>query len=164
MGNQQETDRCPVEISFEMDFRTRLGSLAEAKVIAKLIENSFDVFIQFSGKAPFDIVAYRDGQMLRVQVKGTSSRTRYGVFQVLLKAVRPNRTGNVIHYFDSSQCDVLAVYIEPLDKVCFLHATEISAKAQLNLREERRSQDRVSWVISELEDAGRILRDHTRDT
>jgi hypothetical protein len=29
-----------------MDHRTRLGSLAEAKVFAKLVENGFDVFTQ----------------------------------------------------------------------------------------------------------------------
>jgi PD-(D/E)XK endonuclease len=145
-----------------MDSRTRLGSLAEAKVIAKLVENKFDVFIQFSGKASFDLVAYRDGQLYKIQVKGTSSKTRYGVYQVQLKAVRANRTGNTIHYFDTSQCDVLAIYVEPLDKVCFLRTEEIRARGQLNLREQPRLQERAAWVIAELEDVSRILRGHTR--
>jgi len=147
-----------------MDFHTRLGNLAEAKVIAKLVENDFDVFIQSSGKAPFDLVAYREGHLLRVQVKGTSSRTRYGVYQVQLRAVRSNRTANTIQYFDPSQCDVLAIYIEPLDKVCFLWADEVEARRQLNLREQPRQQNRKCWVIAELEDVTRILRDHTRGT
>lgn len=146
-----------------MDSRTRLGSLAEAKVVAKLVENDFDVFVQFSGKAPFDLVAYRDGRLLRVQVKGTASKNRYGMYQVQLKAVRANRTGNTIRYFDASQCcDVLAVYVEPLDKVCFLRANEISARGQLSLREHPRPQGREAWVIADFEDVSRILRDHTR--
>lgn len=145
-----------------MDSRTRLGSLAEAKVIAKLVESGFDVFVQFSGKAPFDLVAYRDGKILRVQVKGTASKNRYGIYQVQLKAVRANRTGNTIRYFDASQCDVLAVYVEPLDKVCFLMASEVSARGRLSLREYPRPQGREAWVIADFEDVSRILRDHTR--
>jgi len=46
-----------------MDARTRLGSLAEAKVITKLVESGLDVFVQFSSKAPFDLVAGRDGRL-----------------------------------------------------------------------------------------------------
>jgi hypothetical protein len=161
MGNQQETGE---SLSNGMDVRTRLGSLAEAKVIAKLVENGFNVFIQFSGKAPFDLVAYQDGQLLRVQVKGTASKTRYGVYQVQLKAIRSNRTRNVLHYFDPSACDVLAIYIEPLDTVCFLRADEVGSRGQLNLREEPRQHDHTAWVIAELEDVSRILRGHTRGT
>ena len=145
-----------------MDARTRLGSLAEAQVIAKLVENGFDVFIQFSGKAPFDLVAHRQGHILRVQVKGTASKSRYGTYQVQLKAVRANRIQNTLHCFDPSQCDVLAVYIEPLNTVCFLRAEEVRARNQLNLREQQRIQDRKCWVISELKDVSRILRDHTQ--
>ncbi len=145
-----------------MDSRTRLGSLGEAKVIAKFVEHGFDVFTQFSGKAPFDLVAYQDGCLLRVQVKGTASKTRYGVYQVQLKAIRANRTRNVIHYFEPSECDVLAIYIEPLDTICFLRADEIGARGQLNLRERPRHENHVAWVIAELEDISRILRGHTR--
>jgi len=146
-----------------MDARTRLGNLAEAKVITKLVESGFDVFVQFSGKAPFDLVAGRDGHLYRVQVKGTASQTPYGTYRVLLKSVRSNRTRNVIHHFDPSLCDILAIYIEPLDKVCFLRSSEVASRAQLNLRQQQRREDREAWVITDLEDIGRILRDHTRD-
>lgn len=167
MGDQQET-----EVPFRgrycqgigVDSRTRLGNLAEAKVIAKLVEDGFDVFVQLSGKAPFDLVAHRDGELLRVQVKGTSSKTRYGAYQVQLKAVRSNRTRNTIHYFDPCRCDVLAVCVEPLDRVCFVRAEDIKARGQLNLRMTPRAQEREAWVISELEDTTRILRGHTRGT
>jgi len=147
-----------------MDLRTQLGSLAEAKVIAKLIEHGFHVFVQFSGKGPFDLVVYKDERLLRVQVKGTSCRTLHGAFPVLIKSVRSYRTGNVVHKFDPSQCDVLAVYVAPLDKVAFLQADEIVSRGQLNLRESLRQEQRKCWVIRELEDPSRLLRDHTRDT
>ena len=146
-----------------MDHKSWLGALVEAKVISKLIEGKFDVFPQLSGKAPFDLVAHRDGYLLRVQVKGTSSRTRYGSYQVQLKSVRSNRTRNRITHFDPSQYDILAIYIGPLDKVCFLRSDEVGDIGQLNLREEPRPPERRCWVIGQLEDVNRILRDHTRD-
>lgn len=145
-----------------MDARTRLGSLAEAEVLAKFIEHGFDVYVQLSGKAPFDLIAHRNGQLFRVQVKGSASKTRYGVYQVQLKAVRANRTGNTIHCFDPTCCDVLAIYIEPLDAVCFLRTDEIRSRNQLNLREQRPVQDRECWLISDLVRLDRILRDHTQ--
>jgi len=146
-----------------MDRKSWLGALAEAKVISKLVEGEFDVFPQLSGKAPFDLVAHKDGHLLRVQIKGTSSQTRYGSYQVQLKSVRSNRTRNRIVHFDPSQYDVLATYIEPLGKVCFLQSDEVKGIRQLNLREEPRPQERKCWVIGQLEDVNRILRDHTRD-
>lgn len=55
-----------------MDHKTWLGNLAEAKVIAVLIEQGFDVFRSLSGKANVDLIALKDGQMCRVEVKGTA--------------------------------------------------------------------------------------------
>jgi hypothetical protein len=147
----------------EVDPRTWLGGLAEAKVLSKLVEGQFDVFVQFSGKAPFDLVAYKDGQLLRVNVKGTATKLR-GAYPLRLREIRPNRTRNVIRHFDPKRCDVLAIYVAPLDKVCFLRSEEVAAKAQLNLRVEPSLYSANSWMIADLEDVSRILRGHTRDT
>ncbi len=147
----------------EVDRRTWLGSLAEAKVLSKLVESQFDVFVQFSGKAPFDLVAHWGGEVQRVSVKGTSTKIREA-YQVQLREVRPNRTGNVVRHFDPARCDVLAVYVEPVDKVCFLRSDEVSSKSVLNLRIQPARYAVSSWIVADLEDVTRILRDHTRDT
>jgi hypothetical protein len=77
-----------------VDDKTRLGALSESKVIAKLIEANFDVFVQFSGKSPFDLVAHKKGQLFKIQVKGTASLTKYGSYRVLIASIRSNKTTN----------------------------------------------------------------------
>ena len=146
-----------------MDHRTWLGSLAEAKVLTKLVESQFDVFVQFSGKAPFDLVAHKGGQMFRVSVKGTGTKIR-DAYPLRVRDVRSNRTGSIVRYFDPATCDVLAVYIEPLDTICFLRSEEVAAKSQLNLRVQPTPYGANGWIISDLQDVSRILRGHTRDT
>ncbi len=110
------------------------GILGESRVIVELIKQDYDVFTQFSGKSPFDIVAYKDDVLYRVEVKSSACRSRSDTgWEVQLKRIRPNRSGNTIHKFDNSSCDILAIYIEPIDKVLLLNASEISNKSMLTI-------------------------------
>lgn len=138
-----------------MDNTTWLGSLGESKVASELSKHRFHVFIQTTGKAPFDLVAYKDGYLYRVNVKATQRLDKWGSWEVHLKSVRSNRTRNRIVPFDPQSCDVLAVYIEPLDTVCFLRISQVSGKNAIALREKAVYQSKIP-SISELTDPGRI--------
>ena len=48
----------------------REGAAREAVVTADLLRRGFDVFSAACGNPPFDLVAYKSGIMLRVEVKG----------------------------------------------------------------------------------------------
>lgn len=111
-----------------------LGSLGKSRTISELIRNGFDIFTEFEGKAPFDLVAHKDGELKRIEVKSTQRRTKYDTgWEIQIKRVRPNRSETVIHNFNSSQCDILAVYIEPLDKVLLLDSSKIKVKTMLTI-------------------------------
>lgn len=56
---------------------TKLSIIGEAKVLERLVFYGFDVFTQFSGKEPFDLVAHKFGKLYRISVKSTSSTTVY---------------------------------------------------------------------------------------
>ena len=114
-----------------MDNKTYLGAIGEAKVIAKLTEDHYHVFNQVTGKAPFDLITYKDGRLARVSVKTIEKKNEYGTYTVQLKSVRPNRTGNTIVNFDNSSCDLLAVYILENDEVILLDSASIKAKSSL---------------------------------
>lgn len=139
----------------QMDNKTWLGSLGESKVAAELSRHRFHVFIQTTGKAPFDLVAYKNGHLYRVNVKTTQRLSKWGSWEVKIASVRSNRTGNRIVPFDFASCDVLAVYIEPLDKVCFLHSSEVAGKSYIALREKTVHQSKL-LSISELANPQRI--------
>lgn len=104
-----------------MDDKTYIGANAELKAISYFARIGYDIFTQFSGKAPFDFVAHKDGIMLRVEAKGTVSTNRYGSYVAQIRSVRSNKTSNTIRHFDSGSCDVLAIYILPTDELLLLN-------------------------------------------
>lgn len=136
-----------------MDQKTKLGSLAELAVSKRLTELDYHIFTQTSGKAPFDLIAYKDGEIFRISVKGTNTIDKYGSHVVQIGSVRSNRTRNKVIKFSSSICDVLAIYIKPLDKVCFIKSDKISAGRAICLREvpSKMGAKNKGWIISELE-------------
>src|ERR1039458_5324151 len=54
----------------------REGAAREAVVTADLLRRGFDVFSAACGNPPFDLVAYKYGFMLRVEVKGEAKAPR----------------------------------------------------------------------------------------
>lgn len=117
-----------------MDDKTYLGAIGEAKVIALLTEQKYHVFTQVTGKAPFDLVAYKEGKLYRVSVKTVMKRGKRGAFVVQLKSVRSNRTGNKIIGFDNNSCDILAIYLVEDDEVILMSSSDVKAKSALSIR------------------------------
>lgn len=144
-----------------MDNKTWLGSLGESKVAAELSRHRFHVFTQTTGKAPFDLVAYKDGYLYRINVKTTQRLGKWGSWEVQLKSIRSNRTKSRIVPFDPQSCDVVAVYIEPIDKVCFLQIFEFSGRNTITLREEVVHQSKLP-PISDLTNPERICRSENK--
>ncbi len=138
-----------------MDDKTWLGSIGESKVVSELSRYRFHVFTQVTGKAPFDLVAYKDSYLYKINVKTTQTLGKWGAWEVQIKSVRSNRTKNRTIPFDSNSCDVLAVYIEPLDKVCFLSSSEVSGRSAIALREKTVHKSKFP-PISELTNPERI--------
>lgn len=56
--------------------QSRVGSISELRASAHLMQQGFDVFRCVAPHAPFDLVAYRDGQLYRVEVKTASKPSR----------------------------------------------------------------------------------------
>lgn len=103
-----------------MDDKTYASNLGELKVAAALAEQHYDVFVGWGGKSVCDLVAHKDGVLYRVQIKTTSTQATSGNWTVQIKSVRHNKTANVIHNFDASKCDMLAIYVLPEDRVVFV--------------------------------------------
>ena len=103
-----------------------VSRLGEVKVMARLVELGWYPFSDLSGKCPVDIIAWKNGSTKLFQVKTTSTKSASGKYVVQIGAVRSNRTANVIHKFDNTSVDYLAVYVKPEDKIVFLLASSIT--------------------------------------
>ena len=108
--------------------RKKLGTLAEAKILAELVRVDIEPYLPFAENGPVDILGIKDQEVLRISVKGTSNEVRPGVWRVELRTVsRRNLSRIAIKKFNNTSCDILAVYIEPQDKVVFLDSKKITA-------------------------------------
>src|SRR6516164_11455236 len=76
------------------------GDIGVAHAIGDLADQGFVVLTAFCEHAPFDLVAYRDGKFVRVQVK--------------YRTVSPSGTLEV--QFRSSWSDVNGTHVRPIDK------------------------------------------------
>ena len=118
-----------------MSYNNQLGDLGEAKAITKFIEHGFSIFTQFSGKNPFDFIAYRNGKLIKVEVKSTTCRTQYGSYEVYIRTSYGRSTGNVYKSFDPSKCDLLAIYLQPIDTLCFANPKKFTNRNCIAFRE-----------------------------
>lgn len=116
-----------------MDDKTYFSAKAEARAVYELTKARYHVFSQISGKAPFDLVASKGAQLLRISVKSTNVRGSDGSYPVQIKKVRPNKSTNTIVHFDPTECDVLAVYINELDLVCWIPAADVKSTCMISL-------------------------------
>jgi hypothetical protein len=109
-----------------MDTKTYASNLSEAKVTADLCHKGYHIFSQTSGKAPFDLTICKDDAAVkRVQVKACNQRTKNNKYQVQLKTVHTSMKENRIVKFDSSKCDMLAIYFIDIDKVVYLNSNDV---------------------------------------
>jgi hypothetical protein len=132
-----------------MDDRTWVGALAEARVVAALVEERWDVFTSCTGKSPFDLVIARSGSLLRVEVKGCATQRPNGGYRVNLRSVRPNRTGNVVRRLSPDTSDVLALYLHPADKVCFFRTVDLAGRNTITLHEAGSRLDPRRILVSD---------------
>ncbi len=132
-----------------MDDKTRLGAVAEVRVTAWLLNEGWDVFTSVTGKSRFDLIAARDGLVLRVEVKSASTRTPNGGFPVSLRAIRSNRSGNHVRYLSPTDSDVVAIYLHPIETVCFFPTASLDGRNAITLHEVASPSDRRRNVISD---------------
>lgn len=132
-----------------MDKRNWLGAIAETKAAAEYLRHEWEIYSQTSGKGPFDLVAYKDGQLRRIQVKATGSRngTSSKAYIARLRSVRYNRTSVSMKKLDPLSYDELVIYVEPLDKLFFFTPNEVRNRDTICIHpdklDEYRSEPRL---------------------
>lgn len=86
-----------------MDINRRTGSVAELAVSAKLVSLGYDVSIPF-GEGSYDLIADKDGRLIRVQVK-SATLSKYGSYRCSLTHGRDNKIK-----YTASSCDLVILY------------------------------------------------------
>jgi RIO-like serine/threonine protein kinase len=120
-----------------MDIKTHSGQVSELKVMADLAAKGYHIFNQISGKAPFDIIAYKDNVLKRISIKSTTKDSNtIGKYLIELRRVRSNKTTNSIYKIEDNEFDILAVYIFKEDKIIYLPISAVIGKGMISIKME----------------------------
>jgi len=112
---------------------TNKGDLGECKCRVDLIQRGYTVLMPLTQQEPFDLVAYKDGKFIRIQVKYRS--VKKGSLCIMMRSTWA--TKGEIHKkpVDKNEIDVFCVYCPETDE-CYYFKPEICDKA-FTLRVER---------------------------
>lgn len=93
------------------------GDLGVAHAIADLADQGFVVLTALCEHAPFDLVAYRDGTFIRVQVKYRTMSAN-GKIEVQFKSTWSDANGTHVRPLDKEEIDLVCVYC-PDTRACY---------------------------------------------
>jgi hypothetical protein len=115
------------------------GNIGVAKAIADLMLKGWDVSIPFCATSPFDLVAYRNGKFVRVQVKYRILSK--GVIDV--RCMRHSNANGKAKQSSNDEADVVCVYDAAGDKCYYVLAS--MCPIALRLRPTRNGQKKNVW-------------------
>ena len=126
----------------------KLGDMGKTAAIMHFLQKDFAIFNEYSAKAPFDFVAYRDdGLLLRVEVKSTKRERRKGAYEFSIRRSYGRSTGNVYKPFNKNNSDILACYIEPINILCFVATHTVNNDNTFTLSKSTSSMHRQVNLI-----------------
>ena len=117
--------------------RKLLGNTSEAKILAHFISLDYQVFLPFIDNGPIDMIVIKENKILRVSVKGTTTMNSKIAWRVSLNTSSRRKDNScVVNKFNKDSCDLLAVYIQPKDKVVILDSKKIESTTEISLKLE----------------------------
>jgi hypothetical protein len=117
------------------------GDIGVAHAIADLADQGFLVLTPLCEHAPFDLVAYRDGRFLRVQVKYRTP-SKNGTLQVHFRTTWSDTNGRHTRATEKYDIDVFCVY-DPIGRRCYyIDPKRFGASISLRVEPTRNGQQR----------------------
>ena len=107
------------------------GNTGLGIAIAYYTSKGYIVSIPLNDTQDYDLVVEKDNKLSRVQVKATSCKTKYGVYQVALKSCGGTK-GKTYKTVIETDVDELFILTEDL-KMYILPIEEINNKSTLNI-------------------------------
>jgi len=106
------------------------GDLGVAKAHADLASQGFIVLFPATEHAPFDLVAYADGEFHRLQVKYRSARA--GAIKVQFRSMWVDRDGTHTTPLDKGAIDLVCIYCPETDECYYVrpaaHGTSVTLR------------------------------------
>ena len=108
------------------------GDLGVLKAQLDLFEQGFTICLPRTEHSPFDLVAYRDGEFRRVQVK-YRSLGKTGALQVKFTTCWTDKRGTHTTAVDKEEVDLYCVYCPDTDECYYLDPSEFGSSTSLRV-------------------------------
>ena len=124
------------------------GDLGVAKAYADLVGKGYVVLTPMSEHTPFDLVAYKHGVFVRVQVKFRTMNST-GALEVEFKSGWSDRHGSHKRLIDKCEVDVYCLYCPDTDTCYYLRPQDHGTCVTLRITPSRSNQRAGVWFASE---------------
>lgn len=111
------------------------GDVGLSAAIYWFTANDYHVSIPLTDSQDYDLIADDGTDISRVQVKTTTFKTEYGIYQVNLAVFGGNRSGQTIKYFDPAKVDLVFILTDD-QEMYLIPSDKIQAKKAINLGEK----------------------------
>lgn len=98
----------------KFDTNKNIGNSSLGLAISFFTCNGYVVSIPLNDTQDYDLIVEKENTLFKVQVKGTSFKTKYGIYQVALKSCGGTR-GKFYKTVNSSNADLLFIATENRD-------------------------------------------------
>jgi hypothetical protein len=115
------------------------GDLGVLKAQIDLFEQGFTILVPLTEHGPFDLVAYREGEFKRVQVK-YRALDRFGKLDVKFSTCWADKNGTHTSAIDKSEVDLYCIYCPDTDECYYLHPKKFGSNASLRVKAPKNGQ------------------------
>ena len=117
------------------------GDLGVLKAQIDLFEQGFTIFVPLTEHWLFDLVAYKDGEFHRVQVK-YRSLDQFGKVEVKFSTCWADRNGTHTSPIDKSEVDIYCVYCPEVDECYYLRPDDFGSNVSLRVEAPKNGQQK----------------------
>jgi hypothetical protein len=110
------------------------GDLGVLKAQVDLFEQGFTVCVPLTEHMPFDLVAYKNGEFRRVQVK-YRALNRNGALEVKFSTCWADRNGTHTVPVDKNEVDLFCVYCPDTDRCYYIEPGQFRSTEGKNTQE-----------------------------
>jgi hypothetical protein len=115
------------------------GDLGVLKAQLDLFEQGFTICVPQTEHAPFDLVAYRQGEFRRVQVKYRALNAN-GALEVKFSTCWTDRLGTHTAPIDKKEIDLFCVYCPDTDECYYLEPQDFGSNVSLRVETPKNFQ------------------------
>jgi PD-(D/E)XK endonuclease len=117
------------------------GDIGVAHAIADLADQGFVVLMALCEHAPFDLVGYRDGKFVRVQVK-YRALSASGTIEVQFRSMWSDSKGTHVRPLDKEHVDVVCIYCPDTRACYYVDPKRFGRSVSLRVTPSRNRQQR----------------------